>query len=236
MILLIEPDIKVRKKICDLLGRERIIAIGTVSETLEMICKFRNRFNIIVANICQLNEIVSRGTLFRLCKKLCVDVPPILAFYKDGDEQIKKKFNKHNKHYKIIKYDEENSAFPELYINMVRELYPDVIAEIEKAKETWQRKETQDLIDPRKWLKEEGFIEPTPEPVISKEQENLDKIIPSLEKLMAEEVSAESADIADDEERDYKREFYELKGKYNELMEYVRELTDLVEGDHILLP
>ncbi|MGB7055000.1 MAG: hypothetical protein WBE28_06750, partial [bacterium] len=86
MILLIEPNRKIRKRICDLLIRERIIAVGTYAETLEMIAKFQRRLNVIIANIRVLNDILNKKTLFRLCQKLHIEVPPILALFRKGDE------------------------------------------------------------------------------------------------------------------------------------------------------
>ena len=41
MILFIEPNLTIRKRVCDLLPRERILGVGTYNETLEMIAKFR---------------------------------------------------------------------------------------------------------------------------------------------------------------------------------------------------
>ena len=92
MILFIEPNRKIRKRICDLLSRERIIAVGSYAETLEMIAKFQKRLNIIIANIRVLDDILNKKTLFRLCDKLRINVPPILAIYRKGDDKIQEKF------------------------------------------------------------------------------------------------------------------------------------------------
>ena len=58
MILLIEPDKTTRKNISDLLNRERIIGVGTIAETLEIVCKFQRNLDIIIANIHILAEIL----------------------------------------------------------------------------------------------------------------------------------------------------------------------------------
>jgi len=146
--------------LCDLLSRERIIGVDSIPETLEMVCKFKNNFEIIIANIHLLYEILSRETLFRLCNKLYIDIPPLLGLYTKGDEKIKKEFEKKYSKYKLVEYDEEDEHFPERYLQALKELYPDVIADAKKATETWLKgEETKELKETREWLEQEGFIE-----------------------------------------------------------------------------
>ncbi len=228
MILLIESDEDIRKKLCDLLSRERIIAIGTRSETLEMICRFKNRFNIIVANINLLYEMIMRGTIFRLYQKLDVDIPPILGLYSEADESTKSEFRKNFKHYKLIKYDEKNIDFPKLYISEVRGLYPAVIADVNKAKEIWLQKEKpQDLIDPRKWLEEEGFLEPCRKEQTKYDGKEIGELMPSLEKMIAYE---ERQAVNSENETNNNDLLLECKRKYNELLQYVNELVELTKN------
>ncbi len=113
MILLLEPYKKRRKKLCDLLSRERIIGIDSIPEALEMVCKFKNDLAIIIANIHLLYDILSRKTLFKLCTKLYIDIPPLLGFYEAGDEKIKEEFVNKYKQYKLVEYDEKDDSFPE---------------------------------------------------------------------------------------------------------------------------
>lgn len=228
MILLIEPDKDIRKKLCDLLCRERIIAIGTRSETLEMICRFKNRFNIIIANINLLHGMIMQGTLFRLCQKLDVDIPPILGLYSEADESAKSEFQKYFKQYKLIKYDEKNIDFPKLYISEVRGFYPAVIADVNKAKEIWlQKEEPQDFIDPRKWLEEEGFLEPHQKEQTEYNGKEIEEFIPSFEKRIADK---EREVVNDENDNIYKDLFLDYKRKYNELLQYVNELTQLAQN------
>ncbi len=199
MILLLEPYKTRRKKLCDLLSRERIIGVASIPETLEMVCKFKNSFEIIIANIHLLYDILSQETLFKLCKKLYIKVPPLLGLYEKGDDKIKEEFEKKYTQYKLIEYDKEDDNFPERYIRVVKELYPDVIADVNKAMESWVKgEETKELIDTRKWLEQEGFVERT-------------------EKTC--------------EEHDYKKMYLELKKKYDELLNYVKKLTDFIKNE-----
>ena len=70
MILLIEPDKAIRKKLSDLLSRERIIGVDSAQQTLEMILKFKDNLNVIIANIRLLREAISRDIISKLCQKL----------------------------------------------------------------------------------------------------------------------------------------------------------------------
>ncbi len=159
MILLIEPDKTIRKKLCDLLSRERIVGVGSISETLEMICKFKNNFDIIIANTRLLNEIFAKGTLFRLCDKLYINVPPILGIYNKSDAEVVKQLKKIHEKCEFIEYDKKNNHFPEQYIQATKELFPQLIVDINKAKESWVIKmKHEEQVDPHAWLEQEGFL------------------------------------------------------------------------------
>ena len=120
MILLIEPNRKIRKRICDLLSRERIFAVGTYAETIEMIAKFQRRLNIMIANIRVLDDILKKETLFRLCQKLAIGVPPILALFRKGDEKIEEQIEEKNEQSRLVEYEGEDTGFPERYISAVK--------------------------------------------------------------------------------------------------------------------
>ncbi|MGB3478670.1 MAG: hypothetical protein WBB67_05875 [bacterium] len=213
MILIIESDTTVRKKLSDLLSRERIIGIDTVQQMLEMICKFKNNLNLIVTDIHQLHEIISNKVVFRLCEKLHIDTPPIVGIYEDGDEKIKAEFEKNNIGYKLLKYNDKDCSFPERYIGVIKEVYPGVHADVEKAREIWlEEKENDGLVDIRKWIEEEGFLE-----IIDKI-----KIGESGKKANIGKLKIKGS------RKDYKKLYFELKQKYDELLKYVKELTDSV--------
>jgi hypothetical protein len=228
MILLIEPNKKIRKRLCDLLSRERILAIGSYAETLEMIAKFKNRINIIITNIRLFKDILLRGTLFRLCQKLYIEIPPILALYRRGDEKIKEEFEKNKISCSIIKLDCEDTSFPERYIMAIKDLYPEVIAEISKATEIWLKDEEPEiLIDHRKWLEEEGFLEAMENLKIGKLTKDVEQIIPLIRKMLSEEKKKpQEKRPTKKQEVDYKRMYFKLKQRHDELLKYVKELVD----------
>jgi hypothetical protein len=226
MILLIEPNRRIRKRICDLLSRERIIAVGTYAETLEMIAKFQRRFNIIIANIRILDDILKKKTLFRLCQKLCIDVPPILALFRKGDERIKEEIEEKHKEYKLVKYDGDDTSFPERYITAVKEIYPDVIADIDKANELWLRgDEPETAIDAREWLVKEGFLDALEETKYGNIAKEMEKVLPIIKKMVSTADSHEEPAIQKDQNKsEYEKQYLDLKRKFDLLVKYIREL------------
>jgi hypothetical protein len=226
MILLIEPNRKIRKRVCDLLIRERIIAVGTYAETLEMIAKFQRRFNIIIANIRVLNDILNKKTLFRLCQKLYVDVPPILALFRKGDEKIKEQIEDKYKQYRLVEYDGDDTSFPERYITAVKEIYPEVIAEIDKANELWLRgDESATTIDPREWLVREGFLDVLEDTKYGKIAKEMEKVLPIIRKMMSTAESHEAPVAKKDQRKsDYEKQYLDLKRKFDLLVKYIKEL------------
>lgn len=231
MILLIEPNRAIRKKLCDLLNRERIIGVDSCPQTFEMICKFKNRFNIIIVNIRLLKDILSHGTLFKLCEKLYIEIPPILAFYRKGDEKIRENFEKNYGQYKLIKFDKEDTSFPERYIQAVRELFPEVIADIDKANEVWLKGDEPEVsTDPRAWLVEEGFLEAIKSSKIGEIAKDMEQIMPLIKKMLSAEKTGGKYEKGEaNKEVDYKKMYFEIKKKYDELLKYVKELVDFTD-------
>ena len=226
MILLIEPNRRIRKRICDLLSRERIIAVATYPETLEMIAKFQKRLNIIIANIRVLEKILDRQTLFRLCEKLYIDIPPTLAIYRKGDDKIKEKFEEKYKECRLIKYDGDDNSFPERYVTAVKDLYPEVIAEIDKANELWLRgDELQSAVDPREWLIKEGFIDAFESSKYGKMAKDLEKMLPMIKKMLAAAESEKGSEPKTEQARaNQKKQISELRRKLNSFVKYIKDL------------
>jgi hypothetical protein len=230
MILLCEPDKNRRKNICDLLGRERIIAIGSVQEILEMICRFQKRFKVMIINIRQLHDIVNGDKLFNLCDRLKISVPPILSIYQDGDEEIIVKFQKNHAHYPLIKYDKKDTHFPDHYIEAVKILYPEVISDIDSAKEAWLRKDDKlDFIDPRKWLEEAGFIEPMEQPPSHASLQGMKENLISIEKMLSEMTLSEDIEKREIAQNNYKYLYLEFKRKYCDLVKLLNDLTEYAD-------
>jgi hypothetical protein len=226
MILLIEPNRNIRKRICDLLSRERIIAVGTYSEAIEMIAKFQRRLDIIIANIRILDDILNKKTLFRLCQKLYIDVPPMLALFRKGDEKIKEQIEEKYRQYKLVEYDSEDTSFPERYITAVKEIYPEVIAEINKANETWLRgEEPESTVDAREWLVKEGFLDALEETKYGKIAKEMENVLPIIKKMLSTaELDIAPLDEKDRRKTDYEKQYFDLKRKFDLLVKYIREL------------
>jgi hypothetical protein len=225
MILLIEPNRKIRKRICDLLSRERIIAVGTYAETLEMIAKFQKRLNIMIANIRVLDDILSKQTLFRLCEKLHTDVPPILAIYRKGDDKVKEKFDEKYSDYTLLQYDGDDNSWPEQYIAAVKRLYPEVIAELKKATESWLKGEPEIQVDAREWLVKEGFLDVIEGTKYGKMAKEMEHVLPLIKKMLSTaESDAANDEKGKEEKKDYKKRYSEVKRKFDLLVKYIKEL------------
>jgi uncharacterized protein YlzI (FlbEa/FlbD family) len=211
MILLLESNRATRKKLCDLLSKERIIGIDSVQQVIEMICKYKNEIGVIVANIHQLYELFSTETIFKLCQKLSIKTPPILGFFSKEDEKIKTKLEQENKQCRFIEYNEKDPDFPACYISIIKEFYPEVVADFERANETWLKEtETDDLVDTRNWLKEEGFLKEMGKDRVEKSEKPQDATV-------------------HEGEEDYRKLYFELKKKYDEHLKTVKELMDSID-------
>jgi hypothetical protein len=223
MILLIEPNKSIRKRVCDLLSRERILGVGSYDETLEMLAKFRNNIVLIVANIRLLKDILTKGTLFRLCNKLYIEIPPIIALYKRGDEKIKDEFEKNKAVRHLVVYDGEDNSFPERYIDKVREAYPEVIANMKTANENWLRGDEEQPADMKKWLKKEGFLQAIEGSKFNKVARDIEEVLPLIKKMLAAtETETYKKDL---NQKNYEQMYKGLKKKYDLLVKYIKELA-----------
>jgi len=224
MILLIEPDLLVRKQLCDLLPRERIIGIGTMPQTLEMLCRFQKRLKLMIVNVHRLKEMTARQTLFKLCDKLCIMPPPGLCVYQKSDAKVKAELEAGPHSYRFVLYDESDEEFPDRYITTAREIYPEIIADLQSARDAWAKKDNlEPLIDPRKWLEEAGFAEVAEKIDLAEKEKRVINLIPIIERNFIKAGTEPSP------AQEYKKDYYELKGKYDTLLEYVRELIDFVK-------
>jgi hypothetical protein len=231
MILLIEPNRVIRKRLCDMLHKERIISVGTVPEILEMIVKFKNNFNLLIANLRILDNIVSSGTLFRLCERLYIEIPPLLAIYRKGDERVKEKFENKHPNYKFIEYARDDNGFPDRYVHAVQDLFPNANIDIHKANEIWLKGEDYEMhVDPHNWLVDEGFIEAIESSRIGKLARDMEEILPMIRKLLAAEKIIEEQKINEnDTSTDYQGMYHDLKKKYDRLVSYVSELITFIK-------
>jgi hypothetical protein len=225
MILLLEPNMRIRKRLCDILNRERIIGIDSYPQALEMIAKFKNNIDIFIGNIRLLNDILSRDTLDRLCNKLYIDMPPIVVIYRKGDEKISQQFREKYPSYKIIKFDGEDTGFPDRYIAAIREVYPGLIVDEAKANEVWLKGEESSMSfeEVRKWLVGEGLIASKELKQFGKIASDMQKVMPLINKMLS--TAEEKKTDKDSRIKDYKSKYNELKKKYDLLVTYIKELA-----------
>jgi len=230
MIILVEQDKEIRKNLADLVSRERLIGVDSIQESLQMILKFKNDLDLIVANVDLLSELLSKHIIERVCQRLSIDVPPIIGIYKEDDEEAKHRFTAEHKGYRIIRYGENDLGFPNRYLEAIQKACPELVIDYEKARQTWlEKQQPQELVDPRKWLEEEGFLETIDIPVQESTEKGADEIITSIQSLLEEEaveVEPEESEVKAESKADYKSMYLELKQKYDELLKKVRAFME----------
>ena len=208
MILLAEEDIKVRKKLCDILDRERIIVAGSSKSVLEALVQHKGKFDIIIANTRLVRGITSNNILSKLCKKINIIVPPIVGIYKKGEERLVKKIIEKDNEQKFVKYDEKDDNFPSKYIKAIKDRYTDLQVDEAHIDADWAKgEEKQDMDDVRNWLNKEALVVKAPT------------------KTQGGKTEKDVAPL-DDKNVDYKKLYFEVKEKYDELLRYIHELTE----------
>jgi len=235
MIILIEPDKDVRKNLADLLSRERLIGVDSIQESLQMILKFKNDLDLIVANVHLLAEMLSKQIIERVCQRLSIKMPPIIGIYKQGDEDAKNRFTSRHKEYRVIRYAEKDLGFPNRYLEVIQKSCPELIIDYEKARETWLKlQQPQELVDPRKWLEEEGFLEATKKREPESVAKSTDDIITSIEAFLAEqtEEAVETPTVDEAVREDYKTMYLDLRKKYDELLNSVKAFMEAVNKNN----
>src|SRR4030042_5509280 len=200
MILLVDKGPAMRKKLCDMLNRERIIGVATKQQVLETLVLHKNRLNVFIADATSLSEILSGETILKLCIKLSINIPPIVALYRPGQEAIIQGISNSNFQFEFVKFDEKDIDFPDAYTRAIKTVYPEVNIDIQKANKVWSRTDaTQDLVDVKNWLHKSGFGEPPHEPASR----------PQVEKNKPER--------EEDNLQDYKKLYLDMKEKYDKL-------------------
>jgi hypothetical protein len=235
MIILIEQDKEIRKNLADLVSRERLIGVDSIQQCLQMILKYKNDLDLIVANVNLLSEMLSKHIIERVCQRLSIGLPPVIGIYKHGEEDAKNTFMRQHRSYKVIEYADKDLGFPNRYLEVIQKACPELVIDYERARETWLKiQQPQELVDPRQWLEEEGFLET--QPAQGTEQENPDKtdddVITSIQALLDEEETETSEPPEEkasvESEQDYKTMYVELKKKYDELLTSVRAFMESV--------
>ena len=238
MILLLEPDKKLGKRISDLLDRERIDVVESERQVLEMVVKYKDDINAIIANHRQFSVILAHQLITQVCLKLDMKLIPAVGYHIKGDPEPLAE-HRSMPGYRLIDCDESDPGFPEKFIKTLREAYPDVNVEIEKAKMLWAAK-PEDLMDVGKWLEEAGFgqmdkIAQTAAPVVPKTKPKPPeppKKPAAPPKKLAEppKKPAEPPKGPPDYKKmyeDLKKEHDQLKKKHDELLKQVKDIINL---------
>jgi hypothetical protein len=229
MIIIGEPNNDIRKRLCDLLSKERIIGVTTISDVLETLCKFRNHVDLIIINIALLNEILSNHILQRLCQRLGTREPPTVGYFTNGQKALKEDLKRDHANLILIEYSEHRESFPEHYLSTLKQIYPGINVDVERAKASWaEQEQDQEFVDIQEWLGEEGFLEGIEKEEPRAEIKSTATPLSSAGDLPAQEPTKPEAQPAK-EEVDYKKLYLELKKKHDELLSYVNELMDSVK-------
>ncbi|UCD20308.1 MAG: hypothetical protein JSU64_03980 [candidate division WOR-3 bacterium] len=231
MIILVEPDKDVRKNLADLISRERIVGVDSIQEALQMLLKYKNDLDLIIANVKLLSEMLTKQLIERVCLKLSIAIPPVVAIYKETEEETKDIFAKTYKNYRVIKYTDKDLGFPNRYLEVIQKACPGLVIDYEKARDAWLKKQhPSDFVDPRTWLAEEGFIEALGSPGSEEPDKPDESDIVSSIKTILDEAGTENV-VAEHKEskEDYKKMYVELKRKYDALLENVRAFMESVK-------
>jgi len=233
MILLLEADKNLGKKLCDLLERERLVVVETERQILEMVVKYKDDIKAIIANHRQFSVILAHQLITQVCLKLDIKLIPAVGYHKQGDPEPQAE-HRSMPGYRLIDCDEVDPGFPEKFIKTLREAYPDVNVEIEKAKILWAAK-PEDLMDVGKWLEEVGFgqmdkIAQTAAPVVPKTKPKPPSPEPPKKPPARPKKSPEPPQGPPDYKKlyeDLKKEHEILKKKHDDLLKQVKDIIDL---------
>jgi len=229
MIILVEPDKDIRKNLADLISRERIVGVDSIQEALQMFLKFRNDLDLVVANVNLLSEMLSKQLIERVCRKLSIAIPPVVAIYKQSEEEAKNVFMKLHKGHRAIKYADNDLGFPNRYLEVIQKTCPGLIIDYEKARDAWLKKQQPgDFIDPRTWLAEEGFLEAVRRSEPETAEKDPDDIVSSIQIMLNEEATEHAQHKEKEPKDDYRKMYLELKEKYDALLKNVRAFMESV--------
>lgn len=211
MILLAEKDAALRKKLCDMLNRERIIGVASKQQVLEALAQHQKKLNAIIADASLLSSILSNDTIVNLCMKLAIPIPPIVVLYRPEQETIIKMIGNGKYHFEFVEFDERDENFPDQYIRAILRVYPEISIDMSKAHQVWKGDiEGRNAVDVREWLNESGFTETGGK----KEPAG------ATEKPVTKAVPAAT---------EYKKLYFELRKKYDQLMADFEDMKKILE-------
>ncbi len=219
MFIIIDTDPVVRKHICDVLHKERIIAVDSIAAMIEKLCWFRNDVNLIITRINFFVEMHEKKISERIQNKFGINAP-IVGYFLAGEEDYLSRVPDNIIKDAIILFDAADKSFPRKFIALVKQHYPKLNYEMKSSQEKWKTKNETPVqtIDLRKWLEEEGFSELIN--MQEKTEQSVDQLIGELSQVLSEmEFKHQERD-----EVDYKKLYFQLKEKYEKLLKLFEEL------------
>lgn len=215
MLILAEPDARLRKRICDLLHRERIIVAATATEVVEKLVHFRSEIAIVVARIGLVIDLQHRELLRKICERLRIPEPPMLCYYTAEESPRVKDVKVESMAMKLLQLDEADAGFPKKFIGLLLELEPLLVYDLKRANAAWSGKApAPEFVDPRQWLHEQGFHDVLDKMAQLGPAPDIDGLVNEINELLS----------GSTENIDYQRMYYELKDRYSKLLEYVKRL------------
>ncbi len=155
MMLIIDKDLIRRNKLSNLLLQERILQIDPSKEgkdiprmVVEKIFQYRQDISLIMASLPLANIIFSSDSSVIKAKegKVQLALPYFLTYYTEEEEnhsQFQKVMDGLKKYNNclFIKYDEKDRDFSNKYIAKIREVYPTLRVDVDKAFRIWTGQE-----------------------------------------------------------------------------------------------
>jgi hypothetical protein len=233
MIILIEPDKEIRKNLADLISRERLIGVGSIQEALQLFLKFKKDLDLVIANVNLLSEMLSKTVIERVCQKLAVSVPPVIAIYKESEEEAKNVFASMYRGHKLIKYADNDLGFPNRYLEVIKKACPGLVIDYERARDAWMKKQKPaDFVDPRTWLEEEGFLEATKARETDEVERSPDDALSSIQAMLHEAADVTDGSAEEQPAEDYEAKYHKLKAKYDALLRNTKAFLESITEDH----
>ncbi len=223
MIVLIEPNKNKKKKLCDLINRERIVPVKFPGEVLNFLYKYQKKVDLIIANSNMpfVSDLISKKLLEKLCSKLNLPRIPLVGYYKEEDENTKKL---KEAGIDLIKYDERNSEFPFQYLSLIRKEYPGLnidVTNIMEIRDYWlgikQKPEKKEL-DSEEIEDILNVLSPT------EEKEVMD--ITEISAQVKPYITQNEYDKVVDELDEWKKKYNKLEKEHKDLKVSVKDIID----------
>ena len=139
MITQLEPDSNIRKRLGNLMPKERIIWVDESKKILDLIVNFKRKIDLIISNLNTpyFYEIVKEDIFKKIYEKLKIPEIPSFGYYMKRDEKIEELIRKYD--FQAIIYEDKNPEFTFKYLQIAKEKYPEirVIEDQQKIISVW---------------------------------------------------------------------------------------------------